>query len=286
MRVFVESVRRGSFSAAGRLLDLSPSAVSKLLSRLETRLGVRLLNRSTRRLSPTEGGRAYFEQCVDILAEIERAEDSLTGFGHIPAGTLRINSTHGFAKHQLVPLISEFQNLYPAITLELQLSGQAVDLVAENIDLAIRLGKLKDTTLVARKLGVSPRIVCASPSYIGRHGMPLIPSDLNDHNCLRLSTNEAFNRWDFTDASGTEIIEVKGNFVTDNVDVLHTHLQLGGGIGRLAAFMVVNDIASGTLVQLFPNYDIERQQIHAVYPHRKHVPAKVQAFLDFIANKL
>ncbi|PTU77734.1 LysR family transcriptional regulator [Pseudomonas indoloxydans] len=286
MQVFVESVRRGSFSAAGRYLGLSPSAVSKLLSRLETRLGVRLLNRSTRTLSPTEGGRAYFVRCVEILAEIESAEDSLTGFGHVPVGTLRINSTPGFAKHQLLPLMPEFQGLYPELNLEFQLTGQAVDLIAENVDLAIRLGKLKDMSLVGRKLGESRRIVCASPSYLKKHGNPLTPSDLNDHNCLRLSTNEVFNRWSFTGTRGTEIVEVKGNFVTDNVDVLHEYVQLGGGIGRLSAFMVARDIARGQLVQLLPDYEIEQQQIHAVYPHRKHMPAKVKVFLDFLIDKL
>lgn len=286
MRVFVESVRRGSFSAAGRSLDLSPSAVSKLLSRLEGRLGVRLLNRSTRRLSPTEGGRAYFDQCVEILADIERAEDSLTGFGHIPAGTLRINSTPGFAKHQLLPLILEFQARYPEITLELQLTGQSIDLVAENVDLAIRLGQLKDTSLVGIKLGVSRRIVCASPDYLARHGTPTTPSDLSAHNCLRLSTHEGFNRWRFSDSSGTQVIEANGNFVTDNVEALHAHALLGGGVGRLAAFMVAGDIACGRLVALLPAYDVEQQQIHAVYPHRKHLPAKVKVFLDFLAGKL
>lgn len=286
MRVFVESVRRGSFSAAGRSLDLSPSAVSKLLSRLEGRLGVRLLNRSTRRLSPTEGGRAYFDQCVEILADIERAEDSLTGFGHTPAGTLRINSTPGFAKHQLLPLILEFQARYPEITLELQLTGQSIDLVAENVDLAIRLGQLKDTSLVGIKLGVSRRIVCASPDYLARHGTPTTPSDLRAHNCLRLSTHEGFNRWRFSDSSGTQVIEANGNFVTDNVEALHAHALLGGGVGRLAAFMVAGDIACGRLVALLPDYDVEQQQIHAVYPHRKHLPAKVKVFLDFLAGKL
>lgn len=285
MQVFVESVRRGSFSAAARHLNLSPSAVSKLVSRLETRLGVRLLNRSTRAISPTEGGRCYFERCVDILAEVESAEDSLIGFGHVPVGTLRINCTPGFAKHLLLPLMPEFQRLYPRLTVEFQLTGQAIDLIAEDVDLAIRLGKLKDTSLVGLKLGESRRIVCASPNYLKEHGEPRFPSDLEEHNCLRLSTNEAFNRWSFGSARGIEVIEVKGNFVTDNVDLLHEYMQLGGGIGRLSAFMVSRDIERGQLVQLFPEFKIERQQIHAVYPHRKHMPMKVKILLDFLTSR-
>lgn len=285
MQVFVESVRRGSFSAAGRQLELSPSAISKLLSRLESRLGVRLINRTTRNLSLTEGGERYFKRCLEILADIEDAEDALTGFVREPAGTLRINSTPGFAKHQLLPLMAEFQARYPRLTLEFQLTGQAVDLVAEGVDLAIRLGELRDTSLVGRKLGESRRLVCASPRYLDARGRPARPSDLLQHDCLRLSTSELFNQWQFTGAAGTEQIDVRGRFVTDNVDALHEYARLGGGIARLSVFMVAADIEAERLVPLLTDYDIEKQLIHAVYPHRKHLPAKVRVLLDYLAEK-
>nr|WP_246590063.1 LysR family transcriptional regulator [Marinobacterium ramblicola] len=285
MQVFVESVRRGSFSAAGRQLDLSPSAVSKLLTRLEARLGVRLLNRTTRTLHLTEAGQAYFERCIEILSEIEEAEDVLTGYGQIPTGTLRINSTPGFAKHQLLPLMPEFQARYPQVTLEFQLTGQSVDLIGEGVDLAIRLGELKDTSLVGRKLGESQRLVCASPQYLESRGQPNKPSDLLQHDCLRLSTSDVFNQWQFSSAAGAEIIEVTGHFVTDNVDALHEYALLGGGIARLSLFMVAQDIEAGRLVPLLNDYGIEKQLIHAVYPHRKHLPAKVRALLEFLAEK-
>jgi DNA-binding transcriptional LysR family regulator len=286
MQAFVEAVRLRSISAAGRHLGRSPSAVSKLLNRLEARLGVRLLNRSTRTLVPTEGGRAYLARCVEILTAIESAEDSMSGFGRVPAGTLQINSTPGFAKHQVLPLMPEFQSKFPDIRLQFQLTGQAIDLIAEGVDLAIRLGALKDTSLVARKIGESPRLVCASPGYVKRHGQPQSPSELRRHNCLRLSTHESFNRWGFSNRRRKETVEVEGNFITDNVDALHEYMLLGGGIGRLSAFMVARDIERGRLVHLLPDYDVERQQIHVVYPHRKHVPAKVRVFVDFLTDKL
>ncbi|MBS97469.1 MAG: LysR family transcriptional regulator [Oceanospirillaceae bacterium] len=285
MQGFVESVRRGSFSAAGRQLDLSPSAISKLLSRLESRLGVRLLNRTTRTLSLTEAGHAYFQRCVDILDEIEDAEDALTGFGREPAGTLRINSTPGFAKHQLLPRMPAFQALYPKVTLEYQLTGQAVDLIGEGVDVAIRLGVLRDTSLVARKLGSSRRVICASPEYLVKWGAPETPHQLLEHDCLRLSTNDAFNQWQFESKNGTEKVDVKGRFVTDNVDALHQYALLGGGIVRLSVFMVGDDLQRGRLVPLLTDYKVEDQQIHAVYPHRKHLPAKVRVLLDFLAEQ-
>lgn len=285
MQVFVEAVKRGSFSSAGRQLSLTPSAVSKLVSRLESRLGVRLLNRTTRTLSLTEGGRAFFKRCVEILADVEDAEDSLTGFGQVPKGLLRINSTPGFAKHQLLPLMPEFQTLYPQLVMEYQLTGQSVDLIGEGVDVAIRLGPLKDTSLVARKLGESQRVICASPSYLETHGVPEKPADLLQHNCLRLSTSEAFNQWQFSSEEGSEMFDVTGSFVTDNVDALYEYALIGGGIARLSGFMVERDIEAGRLVPLLSDYGIERQVIHAVYPHRKYLPAKVRVLVDFLIDK-
>ncbi|PCI56547.1 MAG: LysR family transcriptional regulator [Gammaproteobacteria bacterium] len=285
MHVFVEVVKRGSFSAAGRQLNLSPSAVSKLVSRLEHRLSVRLFNRTTRTLNLTEGGHVFFKRCIEILEDVEDAEESLTGFGQVPKGVLRINSTSGFVKHQLLPIMTEFQCLYPQLIVEFQLTGQSVDLISENVDVAIRLGILKDTSLVARRLGESERVICASPQYIKTHGVPLKPIDLLDHNCLRLSTNEVFNRWEFHTNGEEETVEVNGLFVTDNVDALYEYALLGGGIVRLSGFMVGEDIKAGKLVPILQNYSIKKQQIHAVFPHRKYLPAKVRVLLDYLLSK-
>lgn len=285
MQVFVEAVNRGGFSAAGRQLGLSPSAVSKLVTRLENRLAVRLFNRTTRTLSLTDAGRAYFERCVGILADIDDAEASLTDYGQMPKGIVRINSTPGFAKHQLLPLMTEFQARYPQLVMEFQLTGQSVDLIGEGVDLAIRLGELKDTSLVARKLGESQRIVCASPDYLERHGTPVQPLQLTGHNCLRLSTSDAFNRWEFSGELEEVSVDINGGFVTDNVDALHEYALLGGGIARLSAFMVGEDIRAGRLVPLLQDYAIKKQLINAVFPHRKYLPAKIRVLLDFLMEK-
>ena len=285
MQVFVAAVKSGSFSAAGRELELSPSAVSKLISRMESRLGVRLLNRTTRTLSLTEGGQVYYQRCLDILQDVEAAEDALSGFGQIPKGILRINSSAGFARQQLLPLLPEFRARYPDIEVELQLSGLSVDLIGERIDVAIRLGELEDTSLIARKLGESQRIVCASPHYIERCGQPLTPGELEQHQCLRLSTSDAFNRWGFCFDGNNELVEINRGFITDNVEALYEYALLGGGIARLSSFMVGEAIASGRLVQLLQDYEIEKQQIHLLYAHRRYLPAKVRVFVDYLLEQ-
>ncbi len=282
MRVFAAAVRHGSFSAAGRQLNLSPSAVSKLVTRLEARLGVRLLNRTTRTLGPTEAGQQFFQRCQDILADVEDAEDALGDDGRSPRGTLRINSTPGFAQHQLLPLLVAFQQRHPQLRLELHLTGQAVDLVAERVDLAIRLGALKETSLIARPLGDSRRLVCASPAYLERHGTPCVPDDLRAHNCLRLSTSRSFNQWHFATPDGEVTVEADGGFVTDNVEALYGYALEGGGIARLAGFMVQPAIDDGRLVPLLQPFAVARQQIHLLYPHRKHLARKVTVFVDFL----
>lgn len=285
MQAFVTAIRQGSFSAAGRQLDLSPSAVSKLMTRMENRLGVRLLNRTTRSLAPTEAGERFFQRCLDIIADIDDAEDAMSGYGQIPKGVLRINSTPGFATHQLLPLLPEFQARYPLLTIELQLTGQAVDLISEKIDLAIRLGPLQDTSLVARRLVASRRLVCASPSYLERFGAPATPADLASHNCLRLSTSPAFNHWRFRGPHGEEVFEARGSLVTDNVEALYAYALQGGGIARLSSFMVRGAIDDGRLMPLLEAFETDRQQIHVVYPHRKHLPGKVRVFVEFLLGK-
>ena len=282
MQVFVAAVKSGSFSAAGRTLELSPSAVSKLISRMESRLGVRLLNRTTRTLSLTEGGQVYYQRCLDILQDVEAAEDALSGFGQIPKGVLRINSSPGFARQQLLPLLPDFKRCYPEIEIELQLSGFSVDLIGERIDVAIRLGELEDTSLVARKLGESQRVVCASADYIKRYGAPRSPDELERHQCLRLSTNETFNRWRFFQDGQSKLVEINSGFITDNVEALYEYALLGGGIARLSSFMVGEAIASDHLVPLLQDYEIDKQQINLLYAHRRHLPAKVRVFVDYL----
>lgn len=286
MTAFTEVARLGSFSAAARDLGLSPSAVSKLLTRMENRLGARLFNRTTRKLQLTESGEQFLERCLTILEQVETAEELLSGSQRKPAGQLVVSCSPGFAKHCLLPLIQPFLNDYPAVKLKLLLSGKQADIVSEGIDVAIRLGQLPDSSLVARKLAESRRIICASPSYLKAHGEPLTPDDLHAHNCLSISTSEHFNQWVLITKKGKQVIKASGNFVTDTVDALHQTALSGLGIVRLSEFMVGDDIASGRLIPLLEEHNREMQQIHAIYAHRRYVPGKVRVFIDFLLDQM
>ncbi|NIB42276.1 LysR family transcriptional regulator [Pseudomaricurvus alkylphenolicus] len=286
MTVFAEVARCEGLSAAGRELGLSPSAVSKILNRLEERLGVRLLNRTTRQVNLTEAGQEFLAHCQSIVADIEAAEDSLADYGSEPRGIITVNSTAGFARYKLLPLLPKFQQQYPNLTVNLQLSGDTVDLVAEGVDVAIRLGQLQDNRLVARKLYQCPRIVCASPDYLQRHGYPNRPQELEFHNCLRLSTSAVFNQWHFHSVEGEQRVEVNGTFITDQVEALHQHALAGGGVVRLAEFMLAEDIAQGRLIPVLRDFDCGTQSVHAVFTHRELMPTKVRAFVDYLVGSL
>lgn len=285
MLIFSEVVRQGSFSAAARRLDLSPSAVSKQIGRLEDRLGARLFNRTTRKLGLTEGGESFYARCQNILEQIDEAESAVAEMGGLPQGTLRVSSTAGFGKLQIVPLIPEFLDRYPNIRVELDITDRAVDIVEVSIDVAIRLGELSDSSLVARKLGESRRIICASPAYLDRLGVPRTPEDLAHHNCLTLSNNTRFNEWSFDTEEGQRMVRVSGNFETNLSDSLLQAALAGTGIARLSAFMVGPYIKAGQLVPLLDDCNREMQIVHAVYPHRRHLPPKTRAFVDFLAEK-
>ena len=285
MSVFVEVARKGSFSAAARRLQLSPSAVSKLITRMEERLGSRLFNRTTRKLSLTEGGQRYFTRCVEILADIDAAEELLAGYQQAPRGELTVSCSPGFARFQLLPIIPRFLELYPELELNLQTSGEKVDLLSRSIDVAIRLGTLKDSSLVARKLGESHRIVCASPHYLEAHGTPKTPDDLLHHNCLTIAADKDFNRWVLNRGKRQQIVSVSGNLVSNSVDSLYEMALQGQGIINLAEFIVGPDLQSGRLVPLLKSYKSDSQLIHAIYPHRRHLPAKVRVFVDFLVGE-
>jgi len=286
MNVFVAVAEACSFSGAARSLKLSPSAVSKQVTRLENRLATRLFNRTTRQVKLTESGQVYFQRCVEILAQVEDAEGMLAGFSSEPRGVLTVSCTADFAKYCLLPIMPLFSARYPNLTFNLRVSGASVDLLAEEVDVAVRMGRLKDSSLIARKLCASRRVICASPDYFSTHGKPQSLEDLHDHNCLTMSSAPAFNHWALSTSLGRQTIEVNGNFVADKIDVLHQHALQGGGLVRLAEFMVESDINEGRLVSVLDDCNDEVQDIHAVYLHRLHVPAKVQAFIEFLLTHL
>lgn len=284
MAIFVRTVVDGSFSAAARSLKLTPSAVSKQISRLEDRLGARLLHRTTRSLNLTEEGRAFHARCVQILTEIDEAETAVTELHAAPRGTLRINATVAFMNHQVMPLLPEFLERYPEVHFDLFLTDRHIDLVEEGVDVAIRFGRLKESTLIARRLADSRRVICAAPNYIARHGVPTTPAELARHNCLTLSTRPEFNVWEFGNAP-QEHLHVGGNFEVNQADALYDACRAGIGLARLATYLVADDLKAGRLVPMLEDELRESTSIYAVYPHRRHLSPKVRAFVDFLVDK-
>jgi len=286
MTIFVRTVQEGGFSAAARALDLTPSAVSKQISRLEDHLGVRLLNRSTRHISLTDEGRAFYERCARIVSEIEEAEEWVAARQGSVRGVLRVTSTAIFAKHHVLPLLPEFMERYPELEIALEMTDRVVDLVEEGIDVAIRFTEqLADPSLVARPLAVNRRVVCAAPSYLRTHGTPRTPDELSAHNCLRLYTVSSFNDWEFEGPDGNCVAHVTGNFQTNSADAIYHATLAGLGVARLSTYVIAPDLKSGRLVQLLPDYVHEQASILAVYPHRRHLSLKVRTFIDFLVDK-
>ncbi|MEX2164751.1 MAG: LysR family transcriptional regulator [Sulfuricaulis sp.] len=286
MLIFARAVQEGGFSAAARALELTPSAVSKQISRLETRLGVRLLNRTTRHISLTDEGRLFYERSARIATEISEAEEWVTALHGNVRGTLRVASTVAFAKNRVLPLIPEFLSRYPELRVILEVTDRTVDLVDEGVDVAIRFTEqMTDPSLVARRLAINRRIVCAAPSYLEAHGVPQTPDDLMKHNCLMLYTVTTFNDWEFEGPEGSRVLHVSGNFETNSADTVYYAVLAGLGIARLSTYLVGADVKAGRLVHLLPAYVHEKASILAVYPHRRHMSPKVRAFIDFLVEK-
>jgi DNA-binding transcriptional LysR family regulator len=288
MGVFVAAAESAGFSAAGRKLGLSPSAVSKLVTRVEDRLGTPLFVRSTRALQLTPEGALYLERARRILADIDDAERQIaTGADFVPRGRLRVSSLVAFGECCLLPLVPKFLTLYPQVELDISLTDTVIDIVDERTDVALRSGPLRDSTLMARKIIEFRRIVVASPAYLEAHGMPRRPQDLDHHNCLRFNFRRSMDEWPFRDPSSGEPYTrpVSGN-VHGNSGVILRQFALDGiGLARLGAFHVEQDIAEGRLVALLEDYnpeDIER--IQAVYVGHEHLAARIRAFIDFLAD--
>ncbi|HEV8108252.1 MAG TPA: LysR family transcriptional regulator [Burkholderiales bacterium] len=284
MAVFAKVVTSGSLSAAARELSLSPAMVSRRLAALEARLGVRLVNRTTRSLHLTDEGASYYESCARVLAEIEQANASVSAGRQEPKGTLRVALPAAFGNQYVAPLVPQFAALYPAVQLALSLSDRSVNLVEDGFDLAIRIAALADSSLAARKLAPNRRVVCASPEYLRRHGTPSAPAELAQHNCLLASDFGA--TWDYKDASGKlGSVRVSGRYVCDNWEVLREWALAGLGIALKSTWDVRRHLSSGSLVSLLPGYSFDSDvAIYAVYPHRRHLPAKTRAFIDFLAS--
>ncbi len=279
--VFVAVVENRGFSAAARKLGISKSAVSKRINQLENYLGVRLLHRTTRKLSLTEAGERYLEHAAEALAAANQAEDAVTQLQGEPQGQLRINAPMSFGRLHVAPLIPIFLKRYPKLQIDLVMDDRKVDLVKEGIDVAIRGGKLPDSTLIARKLAPLHQVLCASPDYIGRHGRPGTPAELTNHNCVLYSYSSDADVWTLIGEGEPETVTVSGSYQVNNSEALLDALRDGVGIGRLPTFVAGPDLKTGRLVKLFESYRIPDQTIYAVFPERQYLPAKVRAFLDF-----
>ena len=286
LSLFAAIVEHGSFSAAGRALDMSPSAVSRAVDRIEERLGVRLLLRSTRALSLTAEGQAYLQAARRILADLDDAEQQIADQG-APRGRLRISAALSHGRLRVVPLLTRFAELYPHILIDIALTDTLVDIAAGGADVAIRFGPLPDSSLTARKLGETRRVIVAAPAYLERHGRPLEPEDLHRHNCLNFSFRRADPVWPFRRDGQDFALSVRGNLEANNGETLGQLAAEGLGIARVGAFSVADALADGSLVPLLEPFnpgDVEL--IHAVFVGGASVPARVRVFVDFLAAHL
>jgi DNA-binding transcriptional LysR family regulator len=286
MTAFVRAVDLGGFSAAARELSLSPSAVSKLVSRLEERLGVRLLNRTTRHLALTPEGEAYFARSQRIMSDIADAESEVAGFRERPRGKLRLNVGVALGLHQLSQVLPEFYARYPEIEVDLTITDRKIDLIEHGADVVVRVGPLDDSTLVAKKICDFERVICASPAYLARHGTPKLPEDLLKHNCITFSEPRSLRRWPFDTAKGMRTIEVRGNLLADNAESLLQAAVQGVGITRLADVIAGDAVRAGLLKPVLVDcHHVEPVPLYAVWPHGRHRSPKVVALVDFLVEK-
>lgn len=285
LRVFSQVVESKSFVRAAERLELSTTAVSRYVAELEGHLQSRLLQRTTRRISLTETGRAFYERCVQILAELDEAEREAAQQATEPRGTIRLTTSVNFGMHQLTPAIASFLARHPGVKFDVSLSDRIVDIVEEGFDLAIRIGTTGGENVVARKLGEARLVPCASPAYIARHGAPAAPKDLERHNCL-VYEYAMRDAWTFRDSRGrAHTVQVAGSLSSNNGDLNVALAVQGVGITLEPDFIVGSELKRGNLVPLLESYATPVLPIYAVYPSRRFLPAKVRVFVDFLAER-
>lgn len=285
IRVFIHVVETGSFSTASERLGLSRAAVSKYVSQLEDFLGGRLLNRTTRHVSPTESGRIYYERCREILQNLEEADGLVSGLSGQPKGTLRVTCPTYFASRHLLPLIEKFNQLYPDLKVEIMCTERIVDLVDEGYDLAIRMTKTPDQGLIARRLARCRHIVAASPAYLAKNPVPEVPQDLLQHRCVVFSYHTT-SIWPFTKDDGDYSVKVSAALKTNNPDILLESTILGMGITLMPTFLASDAILEGKLRLVLREYQTIDLEIYAVYASRHHLPVKIRVFIDFLKEHI
>lgn len=285
LTAFVRVVDSGGFSAAGRRLNMSTTMVSNHVQALEDRLGARLLNRTTRKVSVTEVGRAYYERAVQILADIEQADDIAGALQSTPRGTLRIYTATHIVQF-VAPVVNEFLKSYPDVKVDLSMGERSIDLIEEGIDIAVRMTPPPDSSLIVRSLATWRHVLCCSPGYLEMHGRPESLSDLANRNCIRHINYPFGDEWHFIDRKGAPAsVRISGNLITNSGETLRMNALQGGGISLAAGFMVHGDLEEGRLVRLLPEYRTVELAMIAIYPHRHHLSAKVRTFIDMLAHQ-
>jgi DNA-binding transcriptional LysR family regulator len=285
MSSFVQVVDRKSFSRAARQLKLSQATVTGHVQSLEQQLGVRLLNRTTRKVSLTEEGAQFYQRCIRILAELTEVENLAKSFEQAPRGRLRLNTDVTLAR-VVAPVVSEYVQSYPEVSVELIMTDQVSDLVEGKFDLAIHAGSAFDSSLIQRRLGRAQRVVCASPIYLALRGTPRIPEDLTEHNCLTVSNSSRRNRWHFTSGTGALEIDIAGNLCSNSIEAIRAAALKGQGICLLPLLSVADDLKAGRLLRLLPNHAAVEAAIQALYLGGRNLSARVRTFLDFVAKRM
>jgi DNA-binding transcriptional LysR family regulator len=285
LAAFVRTVELGSQAAASEDLGLSRAMVGRHIQQLEDRLGVRLLNRTTRKQSLTEAGLAFFEKCSAILEQLTEAERAATELQSEPRGTLRVNGPMSFGNQHLAAALAAYCERHPQVKIDLVLNDRQVDLVEEGYDVAIRIARLTDSSLIARRLAPIRLALCASPEYLRRRGIPQVPADLSDHNCLLYTYAIAPLDWAMVAPDGAEVaVRVTGTMTANNGHALMAAAIAGQGIIRQPTFIVGDALRGGQLIRVLPDYGMHHPTAYAVYPHARNLSPKVRSFVDFLAE--
>lgn len=285
MNVLAKVVASGSFSEAARRLGVTRSAISKAITQLEHALGARLLDRTTRRVTPTEAGLAYYERCLAILAQISETEAQVSRLHDEPKGVLKVNGPMSFGTLYLGTAVADFMKRYAELKVELTLTDRMIDPLEEGVDLTVRIGAMVDSSLIARRISSARVVLVASPDYIARHGMPEIPQDLISHRCLHYGHSTTVPRWHLTDNEVPLTVPISACLSSNNGDTLRDAALKGVGIARLPSFLVGSDISAGRLVVILPSYPPQNVTIHALYAPNRFLATKTRLFIDFLVER-
>ncbi|UFW91231.1 LysR family transcriptional regulator [Bradyrhizobium barranii] len=285
LKAFVKVVESGSFSEAGRQLRLSRSAISKYVSELEQSLGVQLLNRTTRHASANENGQLYYERALVILSELDAADQAVTHLQSTPRGLLRVNAPMSFGTIRLGPALADFMIKYPEMQLQLVLSDNLVDPVQDGFDVTLRIAELESSSLIARKIAPMPRVVCASPDYLKRHGTPHHPQDLRGHVSLTYGFLLTGNQWKLTGADGEHWIQPAWSLCVNNAEVLRDVALKGRGVALIPEFVAGEALKKGRLKVILKDFWAPPLALYAVYPPTRHLSVKVRLFIDFLVER-